>query len=123
MSSYVDLPGFENLYLQDSWVLGLHETEKTFHIDLEAVLTPEHPAWHDRKPGEQHPYRPVRIQFDNVQSVEWMDKHLEPTTDPDGSVDFGNIDSFEYDGNRYEVQGGWGHVVVITPTKPLVHDL
>jgi len=123
MTTYADLPGFESLYLEDSWVLDMRESEKTFHIDLEAVLTHEHPDWHAPKPGEQYCYRGTRIQFDKVQSVEWIELRMRPNKDPDGSIDFGNIDSFVYENNRYELEGEWGHLVVVSPSVPQVHYL
>jgi hypothetical protein len=43
MAGYETISGLENVYLEDSWVLGVHESDASLSFDLEAVLTEQHP--------------------------------------------------------------------------------
>lgn len=38
MVSYWDIPGFENLYLEDSWVTAISATPGHLKIDVDLVL-------------------------------------------------------------------------------------
>lgn len=123
VTTYVELPGLEHLYLEDSWVLAVHESESTFYLDVDAVLTHHHPQWRPAKHDEQYCYRHVRILFERVTSVHWIEKSMQPTRDPDGSIDFGNIHSFTVDGEEYRIDGEFGRVVVVSASPPVVRDL
>ncbi|MEJ7892352.1 MAG: hypothetical protein WKF94_06900 [Solirubrobacteraceae bacterium] len=122
MASYDTLPGLEHLYLEDSWVLGVHESATSLSFDLDAVLTEQHPRWHPPKPGEQYAYRRVALTFPAVRSLEWLSRGGPPATDASGERDRGNIDSFVVrDDGVYELDGDWGHVRVASDA-PAVDD-
>lgn len=53
MAGYETIPGLEHIYLEDSWVLGVSETDSSLTFDLEAVLTEHHPDWQPPRAGEQ----------------------------------------------------------------------
>jgi hypothetical protein len=40
---------------------------------------------------------------------------MRPIVDADGETDYGNIDSFTFQGDRYELAGEWGHVMIEGP--------
>jgi hypothetical protein len=91
---YPEWPGLEAVYLDDSWVLGIHESESALRFELEAVLSEDHPQWSPPKPGEQYAYLRLDLVFANPRRVEWIERRMNPIFGPDGEVDYGNIDSF-----------------------------
>lgn len=110
MRPYPELPGLEALYLEDSHVLGVREAPCEVRFELEAVLTEHHLKWSPPKPGEQYAYLRVDLVFPNPRRIEWLEKAMRPITGPSGEVDYGNIDTFEWQTRFYDLQGEWGHV-------------
>ena len=45
MKPYTELDGFENVYLEESYVLAIEARPGTVSFELEVVLTPEHPEY------------------------------------------------------------------------------
>lgn len=126
MRGYEELTGFENLNLEDSWVLGVDDAPDALRFDLEAVLTEQHPAWARPKPGEVHCYRRVELVFRQPEAVEWVERMTgPPAVDASGEADLGHIDSFLWDAAFFELEGDWGHVriqsdapIVVTKEEP-----
>jgi hypothetical protein len=112
VSTYDELPGLEHLYLEDSFVLGVHDDADTLRFDIEAVLTEQHPRYSPPKPDEQYSYLPVALVFAAPRAVKWVERPMKPTVDATGEIDYGNIDSFTWEDDRYELSGEWGHVVI-----------
>jgi hypothetical protein len=121
MASYEALRGLEHLYLEDSWVLGVYESDKSITFDLDAVLTEQHPDWHPPQPGEQYAYSRLALVFPGIRRIEWLDRGGPPAVDASGEHDWGNIDSFLLDNGVYELEGGWGHVR-LESEAPQVHE-
>lgn len=122
MSGYEQLPGFEHLYLEDSWVLAVDEDNKGLRFLVEAVLTEEHPEWKPRKPNEQYSYRRIEIRFDDPDHLTFRRSDAPPAVDASGETDYGNIDTFVWEGGRYELEGSWGSATV-EGAPPVVVDL
>ena len=120
MRPYHELPGIEALYLEDSYVLGVREGTTDVRFELEAVLTEDHPKWSPPKPGEQYAYLRVDLVFPNPRRVEWIERAMRPITDASGEIDYGNIDSFEWQTDFYELLGEWGHVRIESDAPVLV---
>lgn len=57
MSQYFDLRGFEAVYLEDSFVLGVTATPGLLVVDLDVVLTEDHPSYTPPPPEEHYCYR------------------------------------------------------------------
>jgi hypothetical protein len=111
---YSDLPGFERFYLEDSYVIDIRSSEHELALDVEAVLTPSHPDFGEPNAGKMYRYRRVTIRFPNVRRIDWIRPLiLRPTRDPDGSIDYGNIDFFMLERGSYRLGGEWGEVVVV----------
>jgi hypothetical protein len=121
IGTYDQLPGLEHLYLEDSYLLAVHEDGDELRLDIEAVMTEQHPRFTPRKPHETYSYLRVAIVFIEPRSVDWLERSMKPITDPDGETDYGNIDSFTFDQDRYEITGEWGHIV-LHGTAPVVID-
>ncbi|TRW86184.1 hypothetical protein FK535_06830 [Mycolicibacterium sp. 018/SC-01/001] len=112
MIDYEHFPGLDGFYLEDSFVLDITETPSTLIFSLDAVLTPEHPAYRPPRPGEHHCYRPADLTFSECTSVEWLHRSHRFFTDATGAKDLGNIDALVAGANSVLLEGDWGRVRV-----------
>ena len=108
---YWKFQGFENLYLEDSDLLGL-DTDSQVEARVEAVLRESHPDYHEPKPGEQYAYKNIVIVFPNLRNYRWLKKKMVPARGPDGGVDYGNIDEFYCSNGRYFLTGDWEKIEI-----------
>lgn len=70
MIDYTALPSLAGVYLEDRNVLEISESRDRLVFDLDAVLTPEHAAYHPPRPGEQYRYAHARLVFSYVEHIE-----------------------------------------------------
>ena len=119
---YYQLPGFEQVYLEDSYVLDIKTHANSVDIFLEAVLTEKHPQYTFPKQNEQYCYRNAHIYFSNVEEVNWAEKSMIPYEDANSEVDYGNIDEFCLVDGYYHITGDWGvlNIVSSAPTFDLL---
>lgn len=108
--NYYQIPELSDVYLEDSYVLAIHEYDDRVVFDLDIVLREGHPSYEQPHDGEPYCYRKASLCFLGVSSVEWMQKHFIQFADAAGEVDYGNIDSFTKDGDYYLLEGDWGNV-------------
>lgn len=109
---YSEFPGFADYYLEDGFVLKLVSTKDKVEFDLEVVLRASHPQFHSPYDGEQHCYGFAKLTFHNPRSVHWERVRIAPMLDPDGTIDFGNIDQLWLDpeAGYFYLDGDWGAV-------------
>ena len=119
---YSDLAGFENIYLEDSYVLAFQMgiSEAKFWVD--AVLLENHPLWRPRAPDEAYSYQRILLTFPGVRETTWHELVVRPTIGPEGEADFGNIDTFVFNDDTYHLVGEWGNIT-ITSDRPTVRPL
>lgn len=110
MIDYASFPGLAGVYLEDSYVLDISGTAGQVVFRLDAVLTPEHPAYHSPHPGEHYCYARGGLAFPDVTRVVWLSRSGSYYTDASGERDLGNIDSLTIDGDAYVAEGDWGAV-------------
>jgi hypothetical protein len=110
MIDYKSFPGLAGIFLEDSYVLGISESSEQVVFHLDAVLTPEHSAYHSPRPGEQYCYANGRLVFPDVTRVVWLKRNSSPYTDASGEEDLGNIDILTVDGDAFDTEGDWGAV-------------
>lgn len=112
---YYQLEGFENLYIEDSYVLSIEtkNIDKKLIFSMEFVLNESHPLYESPKVGEQYCYRLGQIVFSDVEKILWLSKNLQAIYDPCGSIDYGNIDSFLLTEEGYYLIGEWGELKVL----------
>lgn len=115
-------PELAAVYLEDSWVLEVAPSGEGVAIRLEAVLTPEHPLYRHPAPHEQHCYRAGWLTVTgNAIDVQLSGRN--PSLDPDGSADYGSIDTFRTVADGFwEMEGDWGSVKVNQPVVRLQLD-
>ena len=112
MIDYKSFPGLAGVYLEDSYVLGITEPSGQVVFHLDAVLTPEHPAFHSPHPGEQYCYAKGRLVFPEVTRVVWLRRNSSHYTDASGEEDLGNIDILRVNGDAFVAEGDWGAVQI-----------
>jgi len=104
---------FKGIDLSDSFVLSWSLDDK-FSIEIEASVWPE--SEHYLKPldNEYTCYRNAVLTFSNFsECVGVVEQNSRtPTRDLDGTLDYGNIDSFTQHDSGYEILGDFGSVVV-----------
>jgi hypothetical protein len=106
--AYEELPGFEHFVLEESFVLDVTVTPGSVCFRLEVVLTPTHPEYVAPGPDSYLCYRNGRLEFEGVTEIEWTGQGAPPASDASGEVDYGHIDTMEWDAGLYELQGDWG---------------
>jgi hypothetical protein len=89
-----NLPNFEKLYLEDSYVIEItnKKSEIIFLIDL--VLNEQLSQYPCPLPNEQHCYKRGEIRFLNVSRIIEFTRTNIVFTDANHEADMGNIDSF-----------------------------
>jgi hypothetical protein len=120
--NYWQLPGFENIYLEDSYVLSINANTISIQILLEAVLTENHPLYTPALSGEQYCYRQMTVYFPHPQTYDLVLNNISAIADPDGSVDYGNIDDFFMEDDKYYLRGEWGELTIVSDPPRLVDE-
>lgn len=118
MTNYTELPQLGGIYLEDSYVLSIVETPGCLAFEMEAVLTPQHPAYHQPLVGEQYCYAHGDLVFSNVAKVEWVRRSNSRSIDASGDEDLGNIDRLTYTNGVYTAEGDWGEVLIHSSATP-----
>ncbi|MBT2500166.1 hypothetical protein J7E25_13820 [Agromyces sp. ISL-38] len=122
MRSYWTLPGFEDVYLEDSWVLGIAQEVDSLTFTVDVVLRETHPSYQPPVEGEQYCYRRGRILFEKIRALSWTEPPALPAVDAMGESDFGSFDVFEVSDGAYVIAGDFGRLEVHSqePTLELV---
>lgn len=118
MSDYQTLPGLAEVYLEDSFVLGIREDEGSLTFDLDAVLTERHPNYTPPPPDEQYCYVPASLSFTQPEDIEWISRTRAAYRDANDEIDYGNIDFLTVDGTTYHLGGDWGEVTIRSSVPP-----
>ncbi|MDX6261456.1 MAG: hypothetical protein QOH84_3144 [Kribbellaceae bacterium] len=116
MKPYTEIPGFENVYLEESYVLGVEAQPGVVRFELEVVLTPQHPEYTAPPPGTFECYVRGTLEFGGVTELEWVEQGSPAATDASGEVDYGHIDSMSWDGRAFELDGDWGSMRISADT-------
>ena len=118
---YYELPRFDQVYLEDSFVTGLIENGAELSFLLDLILREGHPRYSPPKPHEQYCYRRAKLMFVRPTLVRWETRDFRPTTDASGEVDYGNIDAMQVlDDGSYHLEGSWGAVLVTSAPPSIV---
>lgn len=112
MPDYSSIPGLENLYLEDSWVLGITARPGVLELDVDLVLREPHPWYEPPKAGEQYCHRRGVVRFDGVSSLRWEGQGSVPAVDLTGEQDYGSVDSLWTTDGSYVVEGDFGRIAV-----------
>lgn len=119
MSDYWEIPGFEGIYLEDSWVLSIVARPGVLELVMDLVLQESHPSYRPPSADEQYCYRRGVVRFERISKLTWDEQGAAPAIDASGEADFGSIDALRSTENGYLIEGGFGRVEV-SSAAPLV---
>ncbi|MEN9999753.1 MAG: hypothetical protein RI922_2743 [Bacteroidota bacterium] len=79
--------------LEDSWILGWSYYKEELQIEIELSIWPESPYYEEPLNGNYTCYKLGQLIFHDVKTIKGFFEleNIEPTIDPDGSKDWGNI--------------------------------
>ncbi|GIU52347.1 hypothetical protein TUM4438_44850 [Shewanella sairae] len=123
MKNYFEIEGLKNIYLEDSYVIDIKETESGIIFDMEFVLKPAHSCYSEPLSNEQYCYKDGTIEFIGCSSINWISRSKQVFTDRNKNVDHGNIDSFFRKGAVNHLEGDWGIVEFTNSERDLVITL
>lgn len=112
MRPYSDIAALSGLLLEESWVLNIDAQPGRLTFVMDLVLTPDHPKYREPRRGEQYCYRRGELRFRGVGRLAWTNQGAPPATDASGEIDYGHIDSFEWDDKGGLLEGDWGRIDV-----------
>lgn len=115
---YTKIPDLAAIYLEDSWLLAIHETADSIVFLLDAVLLETHPAFTTPQPDEQYCYRHGQLLFTHHSGAEWITRTNDIAHDATGKPDHGNIDIFRKTTGGYYLEGQFGKVQITTDSSP-----
>ena len=101
---------FYGVDLEDSWVLGWHfnSSQNQLVFDLEFSLWQGNKHYETPLHGEYTCYKRGCLIFDEITSIHDLlpMNAVKPTIDPDGSIDYGNIEGLRHIGEGIYKFGG-----------------
>lgn len=111
---WAELSEFEGIDLNDSFVLSWEQTSDKIVFNLEASIWPQSTYYTSPKPNEHTCYRKATLTFLGTNKVNGLRsmETVKPTIDPDGTSDYGNIDSLLQSSNGYTIAGEFGAVKI-----------
>ena len=111
----MSIDAFNDILLEDTFVLSWCRGADSLTFEVLASLLQRHPEAAPPADGDWACYRHGQIQFTGVSSVAGLLPldSVVPTTDPDGSLDFGCIDELSLiRSGEYRISGEFGVVTV-----------
>ena len=105
---------FKGIDLNDSFVLSWAHENNQLTFALEASIWPESEFYSKHKEGEFTCYRKATLRLANVKSINGL-KNIDsvtPTKDPDGSIDYGNIETFCQTRTGFKLSGEFGSLSI-----------
>lgn len=117
---YFETSLFPGVYFEDSYVLGVDERPGEVRFLIDAVLEQTHPQYTEPGPDEQYCYREGNLVFPAVRRLRWISRTFAESIDKDGSVDYGNIDTFTIEGDTYRLSGDWGELEIVSETPKFI---
>ncbi len=110
--AYYELPGLDQVYLEDSFVLGVTVHPGSVSMTLDVVLREGHPEFAEPRSDEQYCFRRGVLSFDPVSEIRWQMPKGVPAVDASGETDYGGIDEYLVDGNTHRLVGELGELVI-----------
>jgi hypothetical protein len=108
IQEYHTFKSFENIYLEDSYLLDVDISDTKITLTVEAVLTEEHSQYSEPEKEKKYCYQIIDIIFSNVTSYAWNKKNMHLISGGDVAPDYGNIDFFYKEKAQYNIGGEWG---------------
>ena len=104
---------FSDVDLTKSFVLSWHVEADTLLVDVDLLLTPEHPFYEKPRPAEKVCIRPAVIEFPYCESLHADGVSGRGLAETAAGIPHGPIESFRrLASGHYEIGGEFGTVVV-----------
>ena len=110
--NYSELPGLEQVYLEDSWVLDVAIGRGTVSVSLDVVLCEDHHEYATPPGHERYCYRRGVLRFSDVTEVRWQMPTGPPAIDATGETDYGGVDEYLFEKTTHSLAGSFGELVV-----------
>jgi len=101
--------------MEASYIVGWHYESGLLSIDMDILLTPEHPFYEKPRPSQKGCIRAAVIEFPYCRSISRTDGEQGSTEGEAivAALEHGAVRSFcVYDDGVYEIAGAFGQVVV-----------
>lgn len=105
---------FKGIDLNDSFVLDWNQKVDQLTFEIEASIWPDSKYYRTPKSDAYTCYRRASLIFASIKSCTGLlaTEDVQATNDPDGSKDYGNIDSLESHDGSFTITGEFGVVVI-----------
>jgi len=106
---------FRGVDMEASYIVGWHYESGLLSIDMDILLTPEHPFYEKPRPSQKGCIRAAVIEFPYCRSISRTDGEQGSTEGEAivAALEHGAVRSFcVYDDGVYEIAGAFGQVVV-----------
>lgn len=117
-ADYRSLPGFEEVQLEGSYVLGIEARPGELVLRLDLLLEPGHPDFGPPLGSDRACFRPALLCFDAVRGLTWTGQGSPPARDTSGEIDYGAIDEFTWTAGEFTLVGDWGRIQVDSSHVP-----
>ena len=104
---------FKYVDVQDCFVLAWHVLNDQLVFEVEASIWPGHRLYEKPEPKLFTCYRKARLIFHDVEELAGLVEMgaAPPSVDPDGSIDYGEVETLESpELGRFEMSGDFGDV-------------
>jgi hypothetical protein len=122
LKPYTALKGLEDIVLEESYVLAITATPSQVVFKVDFVLTTEHPRYQPNRPGEYECFRRGELRFQDIKILYWTGQGRPPAQDATGELDYGHIETFEWEPACYQFLGDWGYMQVTGGTVQVTID-
>lgn len=112
--NWTELKEFKGIDLNDSFVLDWLLTETELSFELEASIWPDSEFYQTPKPNQHTCYKSAELKFSNFTKVTGLKlkSQTHASKEPDGSIDYGNIDSLTKTNAGYDLTGNFGNLQI-----------
>ena len=111
-NNYFEHDNFQNIYLEDSFVIKIQETQSEIIFYCDFVISENHQLYSKPKEDEHYCYLYGYIKFNNINNIRWIKRDENVFSNDCYDRDYGNIDVFHIDNKKYYLQGDWGEVII-----------
>jgi hypothetical protein len=111
---WTELKLFKGIDLNDSFVLNWTSKNNFIVFDLEASIWPESSYYLKPKENEFTCYRKATLTFTDVTKFKGLlnKESVKPSTDLDGTKDYGEIESLSKTNSGFNIVGDFGNVII-----------
>lgn len=108
------MESFKGIDLFDSFVTSWSIKEGNLLFELEVSIWPESKYYSKPKEKEFTCYKIGLLTFSGFSKIKGLKRKrdVKPTKDPDGSIDYGNIERFSRTDSELEIYGEFGQVII-----------